>query len=134
MQKGFDSQATLYRAMLESGGPKNADRVELKARIARARQLRVVYFMLNDQVALSDSVLAGSAAIPGWRTLGNDIAGDAMSHIQQRLGELRSGNLRLNRDSDADYFEKQAGIKPYALEVSPLIALFSLPPDPEQAS
>jgi hypothetical protein len=85
-------------------------------------------------VALSDSALAGSAAIPGWRTLGNDIAGSAMSRIQQRLEALRSGNLRLNRDSDADYFEKQAGIKPYALEVSPLIALFSLPPDPEQAS
>lgn len=134
MQKGFDSQATLYRAMLESGGPKHADRAELIARIAAARQVGVVYYMLNDQVALSDTALPGSAAVPGWRTLGNDIAGEAMTRIQQRIGEVRAGELRLNRDGDGEFFEKQAGIKPYALEVSPLIGLFSLPADPEEAS
>jgi hypothetical protein len=134
MQKGFDSQATLYRAMLESGGPTHADRAELIARIAAARQVGVVYYMLNDQVALSDTALPGSAAVPGWRTLGNDIAGEAMTRIQQRIGEVRAGELRLNREGDGEYFEKQAGIKPYALEVSPLIGLFSLPADPEEAS
>lgn len=134
MQKGFDSQATLYRAMLESGGPKHADRADLIARIAAARQVGVVYYMLNDQVALSDTALPGSAAVPGWRTLGNDIAGEAMTRIQQRIGEVRAGELRLNRDGDGEFFEKQAGIKPYALEVSPLIGLFSLPADPEEAS
>ena len=134
MQKGFDSQATLYRAMLGSGGPTHADRAELIARIAAARQVGVVYYMLNDQVALSDTALPGSAAVPGWRTLGNDIAGEAMTRIQQRIGEVRVGELRLNRDGDGEYFEKQAGIKPYALEVSPLIGLFSLPAEPEEAS
>jgi hypothetical protein len=134
MQKGFDSQATLYRAMLESGGPTHADRADLIARIAAARQVGVIYYMLNDQVALSDTALPGSAAVPGWRTLGNDIAGEAMTRIQQRIGEVRAGELRLNRDGDGEYFEKQAGIKPYALEVSPLIGLFSLPAEPEEAS
>jgi hypothetical protein len=134
MQKGFDSQATLYRAMLGSGGPTHADRAELIARIAAARQVGVVYYMLNDQVALSDTALPGSAAVPGWRTLGNDIAAEAMTRIQQRIGEVRAGELRLNREGDGEYFEKQAGIKPYALEVSPLIGLFSLPADPEEAS
>jgi hypothetical protein len=40
----------------------------LAARLRGAQQTGVVYYLLNDQVALSDTALAGAAAVPGWRT------------------------------------------------------------------
>jgi RecB family exonuclease len=131
MQKGFDSQASLYRAMLQTGGPKTQENATLIARVRAAAQTGVVYYMLNDQVALTDSALPGTAAVPGWRTLPNDIAGQAMALIGQRLAQVRAGELHLNREGDAEFFDKRAGINPYALEVSPLIGLFTLPADPE---
>jgi hypothetical protein len=48
-----------------------------------------------------------------------------MALIRQRLDEVRAGLLTLNRAGDAEFFTKQAGITPYALENSPLIALFT---------
>jgi hypothetical protein len=130
MQKGFDSQASLYRTMLQSGGPKDRDKADLVAKIRAAAQTGVVYYLMNDQVALCDSALPGSSALPGWQTINGDIAGQAMPLIEQRIGEVRAGVLSLNRDADQEFFEKQAGITPYALEASPLIRLFTLPSDP----
>ena len=127
MQKGYDSQASLYRAMLETGGPKDPGQEALISRLRTASQTGVVYYLLNDQVALADTVLSGAAAVPGWRTLENDIAGGALGLIEARIGEIRSGTVRLNREGDRDFFDKQAGLKPYALEMSPLIEIFVLP-------
>jgi hypothetical protein len=56
-----------------------------------------------------------------------------MALIRRRLAEIRTGEVRLNREGDAEFFEKEAGIKPYALENSPLIGLFSVPGDAEEA-
>ncbi len=126
MQKGFDSQASLYRAMLASGGPKDPEKAELAARLRTAAETGVVYYLMNDQVALSDSALPGASAIPTWRTVDGDIAGQALALIAQRLREVRAGTLRLNRASDREYFEKEAGITPYALDASPLIAAYTL--------
>lgn len=137
MEKGYDCQANLYRAMLESGGPKNVrgdDTDEtLLSRIRSAARTGIVYYMLNDQVSLSDSVLLESGAVPGWQALENDVASRAMALIQQRLGEVGAGEARLNREGDAEFFEKQAGIKPYALENSPLIDLFTVAGEAEEA-
>ena len=95
MQKGFDSQASLYRAMLASGGPKNADEAELAARLKAAAETGVVYYLLNDQVALSDIGAAGCrGALPGWRALGGDIASEALARIGQHLEEVRAGQRR----------------------------------------
>jgi ATP-dependent helicase/nuclease subunit B len=127
MQKGFDSQASLYRAMIESGGPKNSENVELARRLKAAAETGVVYFLLNDQVALSDIAPPESASIPQWRALGSDIASEALARIRQHLEEVSAGRVALNRVTDAEFFEKEAGIKPYALEVSPLTTLFMLP-------
>ena len=127
MQKGFDSQASLYRAMLASGGPKNHDKTELAVRLRAAAETGIVYYLMNDQVALSDSVLPGATAIATWRTVAGDIAGQALALIEQRVAEARAGTLRLNRVSDREYFESQAGITPYALDASPLIAAYTLP-------
>jgi hypothetical protein len=133
MQKGFDSQASLYRAMIASGGPKDPRKAALAARLRGAQQTGVVYYLLNDQVALSDTVLAGAAAVPGWRVVEGDIAGEALARIGQRIAEVRSGKLALNRAGDQEFFEKKAGLTPYALEKSPLIALFSLPEEETEA-
>ncbi len=89
--------------------------------------------MLNDQVSLSDSVLAESSAVPGWQALENDVSSRATSLIQRRLAEVSAGQARLNHDGDVKFFEKQAGIKPYALENSPLINLFTVPGEAEEA-
>ena len=132
MQKGFDSQASLYRAMIASGGPKNPDKVELAARLRGAAETGVVYYLLNDQAVLSDSALEGATAVPGWRTLTNDIAEEALKLIGERIADVRAGRIRLNRRDDRAFFEKEAGLTPYALDVSPLIALFSLPDEDEQ--
>ena len=133
MEKGYDSQASLYRAMLESGGPKGDANETLLSRVRKASGTGIVYYMLNDQVSLVDSVLPESSAVPGWQLLENDVASQAMVLIQRRLAEARAGEARLNRDSDAEFFEKQAGIKPYALKNSPLIDLFTVPGEAEEA-
>ena len=127
MQKGFDSQASLYRAMIESGGPKNPENVELAKRLKAAAETGVVYYLLNDQVALSDIAPPESTSIPQWRALGSDIASEALTRISQHLEEVSAGRVVLNRVTDAQFFEKEAGIKPYALEANPLTTLFMLP-------
>ena len=127
MQKGFDSQASLYRAMLASGGPKNPAKTELAKRLKAAAEVGVVYYLLNDQAALADGSPPGAAGIAGWQALGGDIASEALARIGQHLAEVRAGRVVLNRESDAEFFEKQAGLKPYALDVSPLVRLFVLP-------
>ncbi len=133
MQKGYDSQASLYRTMLQTGGPKDKGSAELINRLSKVDQTGIVYYMLNDQTALSDSALIESGAIPGWEVLEGDVASHAIGLIRKRLHEVQAGLLCLNRESDAVFFEKQAGIKPYALDNSPLIPLFTVPDDAEGA-
>ena len=81
--------------------------------------------MLRDGLLVSK--LAMSASIPTWRSVDGDVAGQALGLIEQRVAEARAGMVRLNRPSDAEFFEKQAGITPYALEASPLVAIFMRP-------
>ena len=130
MQKGYDSQASLYRTMLQTGGLKDND--ELNSRLAKIAQTGVVYFMMNDQASLSDSALMQSGGIPGWEVMDGDIASHALALIKKRLSEVQEGLLCLNREGDAAFFDKQAGIKPYALNASPLIPLFTIPGETEE--
>lgn len=133
MSKGYDSQANLYRTMLQTGGPKNAVTDPLARRLKQRTRIGTVYFMMNDQTGLADTALPGTGAIPNWQTLDHDVSGAAMALIRQRLNEVRAGQVMLNRASDAEFFTKEAGITPYALDSSPLVALFTLPdPEPEE--
>lgn len=131
MQKGYDSQASLYRAMLQSGGPKDPAQGALATRLRTARDTGVVYYLMNDQVALSDTKLQGAAAVPGWRAIEGDIAARALALISARIDEVRTGRLRLNRVGDRRFFEQEAGLAPYALDASPLVGLYSRPDDGE---
>jgi hypothetical protein len=132
MQKGFDSQASLYRAMLASGGPKDREKTELAARLKAAAETGVVYYLMNDQAVLSDVAPPGAAGIAGWQALGGDIASEALKRIEQHLKEVQQGHVALNREGDAKFFDKEAGIKAYALEASPLTTLFMLPEEEPQ--
>ena len=76
---------------------------------------------------------AGAATVPGWRVVEGDIAGEALARISQRVAEVRAGVLRLNRTGDREFFEKKAGLTPYALDKSPLIDFFSLPDEEQEA-
>lgn len=134
MQAGYDSQASLYREMLQTGGPRDPERVELAQRVRSAPQIGIVYYMLNDRVALADAAVPGASGVPGWRTLTNDVAVEALGLISARLGEVRSGHLRLNRDGDAAALEKRIGHVPYAFDVSPLIGLYTLPGEPDASA
>ncbi len=125
----FSTAADMGRfyAMIASGGPKDLDKRALAVRLRKAADTGVVYYLMNDQVALSDTLLPGAAAVPGWRVVDGDIAGQALDRIGARIAEIRAGQLKLNRAGDRDFFEKQAGLTPYALDNSPLIGLFAVP-------
>lgn len=133
MQKGYDSQANLYRTMLQTGGPKSDDNVALLDRLRAGDTTGIVYFMTNDQVSLTDALVLESGAIPGWEVLEGDVAHLAMDLISDRLREVRAGRMHLNREGDEQFFDKLAGIKPYALDNSALIPLFTVPGDAREA-
>lgn len=133
MQKGYDSQASLYRTMLETGGPKSKDNVALLDRLRAGDVTGIVYFMTNDQTSLSDASFVESGAIPGWEVLEGDVAHLAMDLITERLREVSAGQLYLNREGDAQFFDSQAGVKPYALDNSALIPLFTVPGEAREA-
>ena len=126
MQKGYDSQANLYRTMLQTGGPKSEDNIPLLDRLRAGDTTGIVYFMTNDQTSLSDALVVESGAIPGWEVLEGDVAHLAMGLIRERLREVSAGQLYLNREGDAQFFDKKAGVKPYALDNSALIPLFTV--------
>ena len=109
MENGYDSQANLYRAMLESGAPQNDADETLLSRVRAAAWTGIVYYMLNDQVSLSDSALSESGTVPGWQTLENDVSSQAMALIQQRLAEVSAGEVRLNRAGDAEFSRSRPG-------------------------
>ena len=127
MQKGYDSQASLYRTMLQTGGPRSQDNAQLIDRLRAGDATGIVYFMTNDQSSLSDALVVESGAIPGWEILDGDVAYLAMGLIRERLREVSEGHLYLNREGDGQFFDKEAGVKPYALENSALIPLFTVP-------
>ena len=133
MQKGYDSQANLYRTMLQTGGSKSEDNVPLLDRLRAGDTTGIVYFMTNDQTSLSDALVVESRAIPGWEVLEGDVAHLAMDLIRERLREVSAGQLYLNREGDAQFFDKQAGVKPYALDNSALVPLFTLPGEAREA-
>jgi ATP-dependent helicase/nuclease subunit B len=134
MQREFDCQANLYRLMLRTGGLKDTTDESLVRRLSSAGEIGVVYSLLKDRVALTDTDLPLARGVPGWNFVGDDVSCQAMDLIQQRLKEVRAGRLSLNRAGDADYFDRQAKVTPYALDASPLVRLFTVPGDTEIAS
>jgi hypothetical protein len=56
-----------------------------------------------------------------------------MELLRERLQEGGAGQLYLRRAGDGQFFDKQAGVKPYALDNSALIPLFTIPGEAREA-
>lgn len=123
MGKGYDSQAHLYRLMLQTGGTKE-ENPALDAVIGSCKQIGVMYYMLNDQTALADTSGWSGGKLGGFHELGSGISTNAMELINERIAQLEDGIVVMNSASDEEWFDKTAGTKPYALDNSPLIRLF----------
>ena len=117
MNKGYDSQVSLYREMLKSGLPEPHQDLDVS-------NTEVLYYMMNSRKIISEKPMPGSANVPGWITIEADVAVNAMQLIKQRVDQVRQGKVILNKTSDEDFFNSEAGFKPYALDKSPLIRLF----------
>lgn len=123
MDKGYDSQANLYRIMMETGGAV-AGSPELNQALEQVKEIGVMYYLMNDQTALSDSKNWTKGNIAGWHEMGNAISDEAMVLIRDRIKQLENGQIILNSEEEENSIEKETGIKPYAFDGSPLVKLF----------
>lgn len=124
MEKSYDSQAYLYIEMLKSGAAIDIEDIDIQKCI-KTNKPGIVYYMMNDQTALTDYSDETSNSIPTWNYILDDVSTNAIDLIRIRLKEIKSGNVYLNKSTDEMFFDKKAGIKPYALDDSPLISLFT---------
>ena len=134
MAKGFDSQASLYRVMIKTGGLKDSEKdPDGKAgeALKSAVEIGVLYYMLNDQTGIADTDGWTEGKIPAIIELSTEVSENVFPMIENRLSELAKGIIHLNTEDDEKWFKTQAKTTPYALETSPLIRLFMCPPEPE---
>jgi ATP-dependent helicase/nuclease subunit B len=131
MEKGFDSQVSLYKTMIETGGPKEKDQ-EAVGKVFEGAKTDVLYFMMNDKAVLADANSDESKKIPGWKAVTNNVSENALHMIRERVKEIRTGTIQMNSAGDEEYFTKEAKVTPYALESSPLVKLFTKPYDLEE--
>jgi hypothetical protein len=116
MRSRFDLQAHLYRLMIQSDG--------LPAFENTPVDVGVVYYLLNDLTALSDSAILDDGTTPGLEIIDTDISSQAMNYLNKRLDEIRAGRVLLNTTEDENWWEKNAGIPIYSLDNNPLLRLF----------
>ncbi|WP_419663972.1 hypothetical protein Dvar_42120 [Desulfosarcina variabilis str. Montpellier] len=116
MRSKFDLQANLYRLMIQSNGFPGPDHA--------SSDIGVVYYLLDDMTALSDSPIVARDTVPGLEIMDHDISLEAMRHLDRRLDEIHLGRVMLNTTEDEAWWDKNAGIKVYALDNSPLLRLF----------
>ena len=124
MAKGWDLQVALYRAMLE----RPMEETALTQLVAEGAQVVTAYHMLRDGTVLSD---ADGGDVPRVEPAGVDASVNAIAHLADVLAEVGAGTIRLNRTDDAKSFDKERGVKAYALD-NPLVAAFSLPEEDQE--
>jgi hypothetical protein len=94
-------------------------------------EIGVLYYMMDDQRALTDTSGWIPSSVSGVQELGSEISVNGEVLVRERIRALRSGKIPLNREDDAKTFEK-AGVKTYALEDSPLVMRFAHPAPVEE--
>lgn len=124
MQKGWDLQVALYRAMIRNP----AEETALTRLVAEGARVATAYHTLLDGRVLTD---ADGAGIPGTRGAGDDPSASALEHLSELLAEVGGGVVRLNRADDLKTFEKERGITAYALKDNAFVASFSMPEEAE---
>jgi hypothetical protein len=120
MAKGWDLQVALYRAMLE----RPAEETALTRLAAKGAQVVTAYHTMLDSTVLSD---AAGAGVPRIEAAGANASAHAMTELAALVTEVGAGTIRLNRAGDSKNFEKDRGIKAYALADNAFVAAFMLP-------
>jgi ATP-dependent helicase/nuclease subunit B len=127
MDMAFDSQAPLYRMMVETGGATDDEDSVLNKTLRDASEIGVLYYMMNDRISLTDQAEWFSNSAPGIASVGPDVSSSALVEITRRLNEVKKGDIPLNRLSDEKRMEKEMGIAAkYALEISPLVRSYTI--------
>ena len=124
MKAGFDLQASLYRAMLETGGPVGEAHAALQTSAAQAPQISVLYYTMNDQTALADGTAPDVSGLANFEAFGDAISGVALTTLKKRVREVERGQVVLNHEDDEKELGKAYGVKLYALENSPILRIF----------
>ena len=133
MERGFESQVSLYRQMALNVGIKasrtaaarDAAESSLARKLASASDIGIVYFTMRDGVCLSDSQAPGPTRVTGWHAVEGDVSREAIKKIRERLEQAREGEIEMNSAGDRVAFKKDWGISPFALDLSPLVELFA---------
>lgn len=131
MHKGYDSQASLYRMMLQTGSGTFRSSDGTKVTVEQDRPIGAMYYLMNDQVALADTDGWTAGRIRNLEELGADVSVNALPLLKERLTQVQQGLVLLNSASDEKWFDKNASIPLYALDRSPLIRLFMQPAQQE---
>lgn len=122
MELGYDCQVSLYEQMISAGiGDVSLD--------ARSKKSGLVYFTLNDQRVVSDQKSGLSNQTPGLLVVSGDVSANALREITENMNKLRKGVIELNHEGDDTRLEKQKALPSFALDISPLIRMFSHPED-----
>ncbi len=134
MERGWDVQLPVYRAMAAGGGLKrsassgSASTGPL-ADLQRVQWVGTAYFTGLDQVCLSDESQPWLRGMRGWQKVAGPVDRNASRKLGARLLELGFGYVSLNVEGDRVHWEKECGIRPYAMDISPLVELFAIPED-----
>lgn len=131
MEEGYDLQTSLYRQMLRFGKVADGGGDALARALKEAGEIGVLYYMMDDQRALTDTSGWIPRSISGVEELGSEISVNGEVLVRERIRMMRSGKIPLNREDDAETFEK-VGVKTYALEDSPLVMRFAHPAPAEE--
>ena len=133
MERGYESQASLYREMARNGGIQARRESELDQSVGASLakppappvNIGIVYFTMRDEVCLSDSEPPGPNRVTGWRAIPGDVAEGAIGKIRNHLGQVRKGEIEMNYQGDREAFKKDWGVTAFALDLSPLVELFA---------
>ncbi len=128
MKQGYDHQAELYRKMIKTGGLEYPDKApeglaEKLAFYKYAGEIGTLYYLMNDQTALTDT--------NGWisKSTGEEVDADtsvaAMNLINDRIRELKRGRVDLQLMESEKVLKDKLGLGTYALDSSPLVRMYS---------
>ncbi|MFG1443491.1 PD-(D/E)XK nuclease family protein [Xanthobacter agilis] len=119
MENGWDVQVEIYRALAQQ----SAGNPELETKgLAGNTPISVAYHTTRDGTLLLHGPAPARTA-PGVEMVYADIGSEALARLDTELRALASGHLNLPEWTMLDVMAK-GGVKPYALEDSPLVSAF----------
>ena len=119
MEKGWDVQVEIYRALARqsAGDPE----LETKGLLG-GHPIAVAYHTTRDGTLLLRGA-ATAQSVPGVEVVDADIGAEALARLRTELRALSKGRLNLPEQAMLELMAK-GGVKPYALEDSPLVTAF----------